>query len=175
MLLALFLCLCSVVLTYFYWSRKVKSALFVGCAVFILWSGALWFLISVKSVEFGAIYLLLFLMSVFIGMVLINSERWNIKSSLNRQSLRFNFRSWIPQAINFLTSIVLPGVAAVLTCVWVGSLLSWSVVDKAALVVLVVPVFWGLASFWMLFDARKSRPMVSLSSLTVTAAIFLFS
>ena len=98
-----------------------------------------------------------------------------MKSSLNRQSLRFNFRSCIPQVINFLTSIVLPGVAAVLTCVWVGSLLSWSVVDKAALVVLVVPVFWGLASFWMLFDARKSRPMVSLSSLTITAAIFLFS
>ena len=108
-------------------------------------------------------------------MVLINSERWNMKSSLNRQSLRFNFRSWIPQAINFLISIVLPGVAAVLTCVWVGSLLSWSAVDKAALVVLVVPVFWGLASFWILFDARKSRPMLSLSSLTITAAFFLFN
>jgi len=161
--------------TYLFWSRKVKHGFLVVCALFILCLGALWFLISVKSLEFGVIYFLLFLMSFYIGMVLINSERWNKKSSLNRQSIRFNFRSWFPQAINFLTSIVLPGAAAILTCVWIGSLLTWSAVDKAALVVLVVPVFWGLASFWILFDARKSRPILSLSSLTITAAFFLFN
>lgn len=78
------------------------------------------------------------------------------------------------QLLKLLLSVPLAGLASALFSVAATNLLPWETVNRLVTGVLLMPVFWGLASYWVLADTRLWRPVLTLILIGTVSAAYLF-
>ncbi|UZJ43989.1 hypothetical protein OOT55_15205 [Marinimicrobium sp. C6131] len=78
------------------------------------------------------------------------------------------------QLLKLVISVPLAGLASALFSFAVTDLLPWEAVNRLVTGVLMMPVFWGLASYWVLADTRLWRPTLVLITTGALSAGYLF-
>ncbi len=78
------------------------------------------------------------------------------------------------QLLKLAISVPLAGIISALFSFAVTDLLPWEPVNRLVTGVLMTPVFWGLASYWILADTRLWRPTLTLFLAGLLSAAYLF-
>ena len=78
------------------------------------------------------------------------------------------------QLLKLVISVPLAGLVSALLSFTVTDLLPWEAVNRLVTGVLMMPAFWGLASYWVLADTRLWRPTLALIATGVISAGYLF-
>lgn len=78
------------------------------------------------------------------------------------------------QLLMFVVSVPLAAVASALVTITVTSWLPWEPVNYLVLGVLIAPVVWGAASYWVCADPKLWRPTLTLLVAGLLAAAYLF-
>lgn len=78
------------------------------------------------------------------------------------------------QLLIFVLAIPLAAVATALVSIAVTDWLPWQRVNSLPLGILLMPVLWGLASYWVCADQRLFRPTLTLIIAGLIAAAYLF-
>ncbi len=78
------------------------------------------------------------------------------------------------QLLKLAISVPLAGIISALFSFAATDLLPWEPVNRLVAGVLMMPVFWGLASYWVLADTRLWRPTLTLFLAGLLSAAYLF-
>ncbi len=78
------------------------------------------------------------------------------------------------QLLMFVVSVPLAAVASALVTITVTSWLPWEPVNYLVLGVLIAPIVWGAASYWVCADPKLWRPTLTLLVAWLLAAAYLF-
>lgn len=152
------------------WKDLVPStyARLVGWSVVALSAG---FSISNWGIEFGIIYAFLLLSCAAWLYVGLDAESWRPKATPERTDLSWpTGRVLLQQGYLFVMAVFVAGLASMFSAILVGLWVPGAMVDRMALVVLITPVIWGAAMFWLIFDKRSAQfglPLVLIISGTL--------
>jgi hypothetical protein len=71
----------------------------------------------------------------------------------------------------FTAAVPLAGAAAIFTSVALTLVLPWKAVNGMVLAVYIMPLLWGLGSYWACADEKLLRPTLGLSACTLLSAL----
>jgi hypothetical protein len=129
-----------------------------------------------SNVEFASVYGFLALgLGAWLA-VAVNYEirRRHDKPQPAAQAITLDTHSVLQNIGLFCSAVFLAGVAALLLSVTVARLLPWSAVNALVLGVLLLPIFWGLGSYWACADDKPLRPVFALAVGSALCAAWLF-
>ncbi len=138
------------------------------------------FWVMASGAEFGISVSLLVIPLIAWGVMLLKAdirpqraqrpqEEWD----LGRASLP-DMNALLRHGGLFLASVLLAGAAAILTSVALVMLLPWTKVNAMVTAVILVPVLWGLASYWVCADTNRYRPVLWLALASGLSALFIY-
>lgn len=158
------------------WRRFALSGAAVVAASWALIAVSLWAWSRAFGAEFGVSFALI-AFSLFGGLaLLVNFEVRERKGDrpANTQAVTIDPRSWGRHGLLFFAVVPLAGAASIFCTVLLCGLLPWHDTDKMVLAVLLVPVVWGLAAYWVCADSRPLRPIAVLLACALAPALYLY-
>lgn len=167
----------GIALLYAAWRKQISGTplllwiawLLIGASI-LLWSAA-------TGPEFGPVIALLVMPLVAWCFVAANRHIRTSRSPLQEPSAMNLPRAGAVarHTAIFLVAVPLAAGAATLMVLGGSALLPWREVDRLALAVLLIPVVWGLFSYWATADVRLARPAIGLAIGGSLGAVLLFA
>ena len=158
-----------------YWPRRL--ALPAGWLLLGL-SSIFW--LRAAGAEFGTVYALLCTGCCAWLAVALNYEtrrRWPRQARPRLQQvlpvLPDSHGLWRHLAL-FLGVVPLAGYATILLSVTLAHLLPWADADALVAGILLMPVLWGLASFWLCADSQPLRPALTLVACALLCSMYVY-
>lgn len=169
-------CLSGVALLLASWRRwlPLRAWAKTGGWMLIVASAALW--MQASGWEFGALYALLTLPLLAWLLIVWQAER---RTNAEPEPMRFALGrpGWPALARQLLLLVMagpIAGIVSSLLCSALIALLPWQETDRLALLVLLMPVVWGLLLCWCCVDPRRWRPAMVIGLTGLCAAIVNF-
>lgn len=161
------------------WRQRAggRGWLITGGWLLILLSLPLWF--QAVGWEFGSVYFLILLALLAWPLVGLQTERCTQpvvkppRQPLHKPAWPALAHTAARQLTTFVIAVPVTGLLSIVICFAVATLLPWQEVDKLALVVLIMPVVWGLFMAWYCIDARPARPVTVLLAAGLMAGFLL--
>ena len=134
------------------------------------------FWIMASGAEFGISFSLLVIPLIAWGVMLVKadirpqrSQEWEAG-----QASLPGVKTLLRHGGLFVASVLLAGAAATLTSVALVVMLPWTTVNAMVTAVILVPVLWGLASYWVCADTKTFRPVLWLVIASGISALFIY-
>lgn len=133
--------------------------------------------IPAQGAEFGIAYGLMSVSVIAWLVVFINFEirQQKTRDKLAGQLTAPDAKALWRHFLLFVTAVPLSGAAAMLVSVALTLLVPWRAVNEMVLAVYLMPVLWGLASYWACADEKILRPALGLLACGTLSAIFIYS
>lgn len=163
-------------LLYGAWQRRVPRRwrpVPVGWALLLV---SAWFWVNGTGAEFGVSLLLLATSVVAWGFVIANRQYRERRPRADSTAPKApaDARSLAAHVLLFLLTVPLAAVTATLVAVALSLALPWSRVDAMVTVLVLIPILWGCAAYWVVADSRPLRPAAAmlLGAALSTAVIY---
>lgn len=155
-----------------YWPRRLTVP---GAWCLLVLSCVFW--VRGLGAEFGSFYALISISLCAWLAVAFNYETRRLRPEKPRGPSRKvlpDSHSLTHNVMLFLFAVPLAGAAAILFSVWLVRLLPWADVNAMVLGIVLMPVFWGVASYWVCAAARPLRPALALTSCVLLCGTFIY-
>lgn len=155
-------------LLYLSWKSRVqlKEAYCVTGWLLILNSNFYW--VFLTGWEFGLIYGITVPSFLALAIAAINGEKkTNVMRVLRRNSVRLpSVKTFLRFLRQFFLVVPFALAASVTVSFGIGNLLPATSLNQMVFMVIVMPILWGLFSYWSIADTRTIRPVLSLLGLS---------
>ncbi len=174
--LAILLTTAGIAIIHGVWRRRLsprRGVLAAGWLLLVL-SATLW--IYADGAEFGLVRALVFISLAAWAAVWINRRVRPPRRGEREQALAAPKpgRGLVRNTALFVLGVPVAGAASALASVLLGHWLSVEPANRAAVAIVLLPLLWGCALYWVCADSKLSRPALGLVAGGVFSALFLY-
>ncbi len=140
-------------------------------------TASLFLWVPISGREFAVVYAFLILPMVAWVFVVADPKKGNGRTLSRTRKSVARLRSGVAlhQSSLFFAAVPLAAFTSTLVALETATWLPWSEVDQLVTGVLVMPVIWGLLSYWVCATSKPSRPTVAMMAAASFSALFLFA